>query len=388
MRAFVLSLLLLALVSLSPAAAGDASDNWHVVQAVGDVEMSTGGMLAAALDRNAKDLAPGTVVTTGASGRIILRRNDEQIILKANSSITLTASSGRSTELQQDSGTATFRVGKKRVPHFEVKTPYFAALVKGTVFTVYVDSFGAKVSVSEGAVEVSTPWRDAVTLVEAGKTARVRAGEPSKIEMMAGNRVLRAVTGVDDSWAKRGFLRTGSDSMGGLSSGGGSSDNSLENQDARIRPMINDVVGQAERHMGSATMGGGPHGERIRGAAFVDAALDGSTSVGSSASVTDAAASSTHSLNGGTGRAGTTPGGGAKGDAAAVAASAANSVNRSAQDIMRKLPRNSLHSGANGVDLPLTEILLATMILFIIVVANHILQMRRRGKEESRKSSW
>lgn len=386
MRAFVLSLFVIALVSTSPALAGDAQSNWRVVQSVGEVELSSGGMFPVALDRKA-DLQPGSVVKTGASGRVVLRRGDEQVVVKANSSLTLTAASGRSTELRQESGTAVFSVGKKRVPHFEVKTPYFAALVKGTVFTVYVDSFGAKVSVREGAVEVSTPWREAVTLLEAGKTARVRADEPDKIELMSGARVLRAVTGVDDSWSKRGLLRAGSDSLG--VSAGGSSDNALENQDARIRSMVNEPIGQGERHTGSATMGGGPNGERIRGSAFVDAAADGTTSIGATSAVTDMTAGAQRSKNGGTHAAGSPDDGKKDQSAADVAASAANSVNRGAQDIARKLSRNAVHAGpAADMEMPFAEILFATLALFIVVVANHIYQIRARDKDERRKTNY
>lgn len=387
MRAFVVSLVLVAMSFAFPAHAGDQSaQNWRVIQAVGEVEMTTGGMFPVALDRK-QDLAPGSFIKTGASGRVVLRRGDEQIVLKPNSSVTLTATDGRSTELNQESGTATFSVGKKRVPHFEVKTPYFAALVKGTVFTIYVDQFGAKVNVREGAVEVSTPWREAVTLVEAGKTARVRAEEPGKIEMMSGSRVLRAVTGVDDSWSKRGFLRSGSDSLG--LSGGSKSDNAMENREARIRTMVNEPVGQGERHTGSATMSGGPNGERIRGAAFVDAALDGATAVGSTAAASDLVSGNTRSEKGGSGRAGSAPGEKKGDDAQAVAASAAKSVERSAQEVMRKLPRNKLYAGpAGGMEMPFTEILLATLALFIVVVVNHVYQTRRRGKDERRKPNY
>lgn len=385
MRAFVLSVVLVALSLITPAYAGDDAMTWRVVQAVGDVEMTTGGMFPVALDRKA-NLEPGSVIKTGASGRVILRRGDEQIVLKPNSSVTLTSTSGRSTELKQDSGTATFSVGKKRVPHFEVKTPYFAALVKGTVFTVYVDSVGAKVNVREGAVEVSTPWREAVTLVEAGKTARVRAEEPGKIEMMSGSRVLRAVIGVDDSWAKHGLLRAGSDSLG--VSGGGASDNAMENREARIRTMVNEPIGQGERHMGNASFGGGPNGERIRGAAFVSAPLDGSTSVGSASASADTVSGNGRSQKGGSGRAGTTSSDNKGGDAQAVAVSAAKSVERSASEVMRKLPRDKMHAGPGGMEMPLTEILLATLMLFVVVVVNHIYQSRHRSKDERRKSGW
>jgi hypothetical protein len=386
MRAFVLSLAVVALAFVVPAQAGDAnSKNWRIIQSVGEVELSSGGMFPVALDRKS-DLEPGSVVKTGATGRVVLRRGEEQIVLKANSALTLTAASGRSTELSQESGTAVFSVDRKRVPHFEVKTPYFAALVKGTVFTVYVDSFGAKVSVREGAVEVSTPWREAVTLVEAGKSARVRAEEPGIIEMMAGNRVLRAVTGVDDSWSKRGLLRAGSDSLGMTRAG--SAGNALENQDARIRTMVNEPIGQGARHTGSATMAGGPNGERIRGAAFVTSALDGATSVGAASDESGMASAAARTQDGGTDVAGLAPDA-KKGDEGDVAAAAAKPVKHGAQDMPQKQPRKTLHAGPSAdMEMPFAEILFATLALFFLVVTNHVYQTRRRDKEERRKANY
>lgn len=387
MRSLFVSLLLFALACSVSARADDAdAKTWRVVQSVGEVELSSGGMFPVALDRTA-DLEPGSVVTTGATGRVVLRRGEEQIVLKANSSLTLTAASDRSTELSQDSGTAVFSVGKKRAPHFEVKTPYFAALVKGTVFTVYVDSFGAKVSVREGAVEVSTPWREAVTLLEAGKTARVRAEEPDKIEMMSGNRVLRAVIGVDDSWGKRGLLRAGSDSLGVSRSGGSS--NALENREARIRTMVNEPVGQGARHTGSATLAGGPNGERIRGAAFVASTLDGATSVGAASAAAENASGARRSANGRSGEAASAPDGKKGDDASVAAASAAKPGKRGVQEMKQKQQRKALHAGpSTDMDMPFAEILLATLALFLIVVVNHVYQTRRRDKEERRKASY
>src|SRR5436309_592941 len=44
-----------------------------------------------------------------------------------------------------DAGTAMFRIQHQSVPHFGVQTPYLAAVVKGTVFTVTVGEHGASV---------------------------------------------------------------------------------------------------------------------------------------------------------------------------------------------------------------------------------------------------
>src|SRR3546814_1605096 len=56
----------------------------------------------------------------------------------------------------ESAGNIVFSIKKKLTPHFGVQTPYLAAVVKGTTFSVTVDGTGASVQVVEGAVEVST----------------------------------------------------------------------------------------------------------------------------------------------------------------------------------------------------------------------------------------
>jgi hypothetical protein len=68
-------------------------------------------------------------------------------------------------------------VEKKNVPHFEVETPYLAAVVKGTKFTVSVDAGGAAVHVMEGVVETIDLDTGDVGMIHPGQTAQTRAGK-------------------------------------------------------------------------------------------------------------------------------------------------------------------------------------------------------------------
>jgi hypothetical protein len=76
-------------------------------------------------------------------------------------------------QLIEDWGSALFKIEKKSTPHFGVQTPYLAAVVKGTTFTVTVGPEDAKVKVTEGAVEVSTLDGGATDLVRPGSLAMV-----------------------------------------------------------------------------------------------------------------------------------------------------------------------------------------------------------------------
>jgi hypothetical protein len=57
---------------------------------------------------------------------------------------------GLATTIKQQAGSILLEVEKKNVKHFEVETPYAAAVVKGTQFRVTVTTSGTKVDVVRG----------------------------------------------------------------------------------------------------------------------------------------------------------------------------------------------------------------------------------------------
>ena len=81
------------------------------------------------------------------------------------------------TKLLQDLGNAVYKIEKRGVPHFGVTTPYLAAVVKGTTFSITVDDRGSTLQVVEGAVEVATPDGGARDLILPAGVASVSAGD-------------------------------------------------------------------------------------------------------------------------------------------------------------------------------------------------------------------
>jgi hypothetical protein len=158
-----------------------ANESWKLIQAVGEVSAgSPGGALAKAAP--VQRLAPGAMVVTGATGRAVLLRGSESIVMAPASKLTLPAGANMSlTHVRQDAGVLLFKIGKKPQAHFEVNTPYLAAVVKGTSFTVRVTPVGASVHVLEGAVEVATPDRSRTFLTHAGQISSVFMGAANDI---------------------------------------------------------------------------------------------------------------------------------------------------------------------------------------------------------------
>jgi hypothetical protein len=149
--------LMAALVLGTPSGASAADDGvWSVSKASGEVWVATDGAQQVSLNQE-EALKPGDTVRTGRNGRVLLVRGEETILISANSVVGLPAEKkeGLSTTIIQQAGSILLEVEKRNVKHFEVETPYLAAVVKGTQFSVTVGAGSTKVGVLRGQVEVS-----------------------------------------------------------------------------------------------------------------------------------------------------------------------------------------------------------------------------------------
>ncbi len=131
------------------------ADVWTVAKASGDAWIGGSGAQTVSLSQQAQ-LRPGDSVRTGRNGRVLLVRGQETILVSPNSAISLPEAgrSGMSTVIQQ-AGTILLDVEKRNVQHFEVETPFLAAVVKGTRFRVSITGGTAKVDVVRGQVQVT-----------------------------------------------------------------------------------------------------------------------------------------------------------------------------------------------------------------------------------------
>src|SRR3569832_2889624 len=126
--------------STSSAFAADGG-TWSVSKASGDVWIATEGAQQASLSQE-EVLKPGDTVRTGRNGRVLLKRGEETILVSPNSVVGVPAEKkdGISTTIMQRAGSILLDVEKRNVKHFEVETPYLAAVVKGTQFRVTVNA--------------------------------------------------------------------------------------------------------------------------------------------------------------------------------------------------------------------------------------------------------
>ncbi|MBW7970008.1 FecR family protein [Bradyrhizobium sp. BR 10289] len=165
---------LVAALILGTACGASAADDgvWSVSKSSGEVWLAASGAQQVSLGQEGT-LNPGDTIRTGRNGRVLLVRGEETILISPNSVVGLPAEKkdGLSTTIVQQAGSILLEVEKRNVKHFEVETPYLAAVVKGTQFSVTVGAGSTKVGVFRGQVEVSDFKTGQIAQVMPGQSA-------------------------------------------------------------------------------------------------------------------------------------------------------------------------------------------------------------------------
>jgi hypothetical protein len=195
MQKFVLGAAAPFLLFLGGSADAAPPPEWRVSEASGTVRLIENGR-ARLVTRGAL-LSSGSVIATGAGARAVIVRGKEFVVVSQNSQLRVplaAESRGGVMQMIADFGSALFRIEKKATPHFGVQSPYLAAVVKGTTFTVTVGPDGATVQVTEGSVEVSTLDGGAAELIRPGTVAMVGASDLYRLSVDDGQgaRVVRS----------------------------------------------------------------------------------------------------------------------------------------------------------------------------------------------------
>lgn len=164
-------------------AAHAAPPQWTLSEKSGSVNVFRAGVSKVAISGG--QLRAGDVIATGAKSRAVLVRGGEYVVVSPNSRLRISkpAKDGGVVQFFKEMGSALFRIDKKATPHFGVKTPYMAAVVKGTTFSVTVTDSGAAVQVTEGAVQVATLDGGATQLLSPGMIGVVEDGQRFRLSI-------------------------------------------------------------------------------------------------------------------------------------------------------------------------------------------------------------
>lgn len=117
-------------------------------------------------------IALGTRVRTLGSGTLTLTRDGVTVTVGPNSQVEIAERmDGKFTDVFQTAGSAAVEVDPQKRIHLAVETPYMAAVVKGTVFTVSTFEGYSETAVERGRVAVIDVTNGVEADVTAGQTA-------------------------------------------------------------------------------------------------------------------------------------------------------------------------------------------------------------------------
>jgi len=173
--------------SVAPAYAQNR-EPWVVQSVSGDVRHEVGGKTTALAVGD--QIGIGHKVTTAEGARAVLVRGVASMTMSPGSEISIPADTGNMlTRIVQKVGTLLLKVNKRPEQHFEVTTPYLAAIVKGTTFTVSVNAEGGAVHVVEGLVQVDDALSGQTGFVRPGQTGIVTSKPGGGLKISGGKAV-------------------------------------------------------------------------------------------------------------------------------------------------------------------------------------------------------
>lgn len=174
MRIIVSTILCLLMACMSGTVSA-TTETWVAARATSQVAYTTDKETWIPL-RKGMEVPNKAWISTGPRGRLQLVRGTESIAFQPNTLaavITRGSDINRKTEVVQQVGEISLEIEKRQQPHTTVQTPFLAAVVKGTKFTVEVTETDAAVAVDRGLVQVTSFGSGERSDLGAGQGARV-----------------------------------------------------------------------------------------------------------------------------------------------------------------------------------------------------------------------
>jgi len=186
---FIRLLATIAILSIVLGSGAAKAADWIVERATMPAQFSTDGKNWTPL-ATGMSVPNGAWINTGRGGRAFMRRGRDTLLVNAQ---TLINSRERGTDsrpvttITQQFGEIRVDVQKRGYDQMTVRTPYMAAVVKGTRFSVYSRQKRSSVRVARGLVEVTDPDTGARAQVGAGGKAEINAVTETSINLSGAN---------------------------------------------------------------------------------------------------------------------------------------------------------------------------------------------------------
>jgi FecR protein len=128
-------------------------------------------------------IAPGSQVATFDGSRLELASAGDKVTASGPSRFTLPDTEHNGVRVRQDAGTLRYSVQSAPKRRFEVKTPHFSTVVKGTTFLVSIDRTSSEVFVDEGRVLILDVDGEPLAELTAGQIGRMAAQPGATLEV-------------------------------------------------------------------------------------------------------------------------------------------------------------------------------------------------------------
>lgn len=199
---------------------------WHIAKMSGDVRIFHNNVTWVSLNPD-RTIKSGDAIWTGHNGRVMLSSDVGNVLLKPRSLVKIPEQflSKDRTVLFQSMGTVEADIQKRDRQHFSIQSPYLAAVVKGTKFSIEIKDGKTRLDVTEGLVEATDTESGQVVAVAAGQHVSKVNGTTSGL---SGNAAGLGKSGSDGSVDPEG-----NGGAGGSSGNSGGGDNDKVNSNNR-----------------------------------------------------------------------------------------------------------------------------------------------------------
>lgn len=184
-RFFAATLVLALFCAVAPATAGQWTVKRVSAPAVYTVDGKTWNKVVRGME-----MPKVAWINTGGGGRVLLLRDKDTMLVNSRSLVAVIEKGSNRrpvTDLRQRSGSVTVDVTPRNYDQMTVSTPYMAAVVKGTKFTVSSARGKSALQVQRGLVEVRNLKSGARARVGAGGKAEITAAASASISLTGTN---------------------------------------------------------------------------------------------------------------------------------------------------------------------------------------------------------
>jgi FecR protein len=171
--------------SVAPRSEGGIGSDirWTITRQVGPASLRSPGQSFWQRATPGAILTPGSQVATFDGTRLELASVGDQVTASGPCRFTLPNAEHDGVQVRQDAGSVRYEVQSAPKRHFEVQTPHFSTVVKGTTFLVSIDRASSQVFVGEGRVLILDPNGEPLAELNAGQTGRLAAHPGATLEV-------------------------------------------------------------------------------------------------------------------------------------------------------------------------------------------------------------